>query len=335
MSRDPLVSVIIPTYNRATLLPRALESVLFQSIDDWEVIVVDDGSIDDTPEIVRHLAPSFGGRLVYERQSNRGSSAARNRGIDLARGRFVCFLDSDDEFVPNKIERQLTLFSQRPELGLVYSDFLAKGIDGESLGCAFDRNCRVARSVSTTSVGDGLFVCGDDMFSSLLSSYFIATIVGMVRRDVLGETIRFEESASYAEEWLFYLTVVRACAVGFVDEPLSIHHHTSGSVTRTDTFQNVAGAYSIVRRVASVFRQLTPVQRRHLHREMARTALQMGYDTSRRGRPRDAVRYYREAFAHEKSWHTGRALVSGLWQAASRSLATGEPMVDTSSGGKA
>lgn len=332
---DPLVSVIVPTYNRSSLLPRALESVLEQTIEDWELLVIDDGSIDDTPEIVRHLAPRFGGRLRYHRRGNGGSSSARNTGIDLARGRFICFLDSDDAFVPLKLERQLQLFSMRPELGLVYSDFSAMSVTGESLGRAFDTNCRAARSVDSLAVGEGLYICRGDLFSHLLSSYFIATIVGMVRRDVLGDTIRFAPDVRYAEEWLFYLEVVRRCEAGFVDESLSIHYHTQGSVTRTDKQRNVAGAYAIVRSVADTFQSLTPDQRSSLSRELSRTALQMGYDLCREGRSREALAYFREAFGFRPGRQTARALAGGVWRAASQVFGGRGSIVDTAGGGQA
>src|SRR5271166_6410356 len=98
----PAVSVVIPTYNRSALLPSAVESVLAQTFTDYELIVIDDGSTDDTCE---RLKP-YMGRIRYCYQDNRGASAAQNKGIEIARGTWVSILGSDDLWLPAKLERQ-------------------------------------------------------------------------------------------------------------------------------------------------------------------------------------------------------------------------------------
>lgn len=116
MSTDlPLVSVVIPSYNYGQYVCEAVESALAQTYPAVEVIVVDDGSTDDT----RERLTSYGDRIRYIFQTNQGLSAARNTGIREARGRFVALLDSDDQFHPRKLEIQMALLTQRPELGLV------------------------------------------------------------------------------------------------------------------------------------------------------------------------------------------------------------------------
>jgi len=116
---DPTFSVIVPTYNCESLLPRALDSVADQTVDDWEIVLVNDGSTDGTADVAARYARRLQDRFIYIHQPNHGCSHARNRGIDVCRGRFVAFLDSDDEYQPTKLERQLRLFDLRPELGLV------------------------------------------------------------------------------------------------------------------------------------------------------------------------------------------------------------------------
>jgi glycosyltransferase involved in cell wall biosynthesis len=114
----PLYSVVIPTYNRGHLLADGVASVFAQGLDDVEVIVVDDGSTDDTRKRVSGLGP----RVRYAYQPNRGQAAARNRGIDLARGEMIAFLDSDDVWMPDKIATELDLFRRFPEADAVGSD---------------------------------------------------------------------------------------------------------------------------------------------------------------------------------------------------------------------
>lgn len=118
----PLVSVIIPAYNRARFLPETLNSALSQSISDIECIVVDDGSTDGTHEIAAEFC-ARDSRVRYLRQENRGPSAARNYGLSEARGKFIQFLDSDDLIVSGKLAKQLKQFGTTNDLALSYCDY--------------------------------------------------------------------------------------------------------------------------------------------------------------------------------------------------------------------
>lgn len=117
----PTVSVIIPTYNRARMVGRAIRSVLNQTYQDFEIIVVDDGSTDDTEGVVRGFNDD---RIRYMRHDeNKGAAAARNTGIKAALGEYVAFQDSDDEWLPEKLEKQVRVLQNAPaEVGVVYSD---------------------------------------------------------------------------------------------------------------------------------------------------------------------------------------------------------------------
>jgi glycosyltransferase involved in cell wall biosynthesis len=128
-SNPPLVSVVIPTYNRSGLLRLAIESVLAQTYPAIEVIVVDDGSGDDTPAV----AESFGDRITYIRQTNQGGAAARNAGLRVARGAYINVLDDDDLMLPAKIERQVQVLEKRPEIGVVHCGYYMIDRDGRKL----------------------------------------------------------------------------------------------------------------------------------------------------------------------------------------------------------
>jgi glycosyltransferase involved in cell wall biosynthesis len=121
-----LVSVVIPTYNRAAEVGNAIDSVLSQTYKPIEVIVVDDGSTDDTAERLK----AYGGRIRYFRQANGGVSRARNAALAKTRGEFVAFLDSDDRWLPWKIELQVAALRARPEAGLTWTDMTAVALDG-------------------------------------------------------------------------------------------------------------------------------------------------------------------------------------------------------------
>ena len=106
-----LISVIIPTYNRFTFLKNAIDSVLAQTFQEFELIVVDDGSTDETPKLIS----SYGNKLRVITQANQGPSAARNRGIEAAKGKWIAFLDSDDVWKLDKLEKQVQFIKDHPE----------------------------------------------------------------------------------------------------------------------------------------------------------------------------------------------------------------------------
>jgi glycosyltransferase involved in cell wall biosynthesis len=117
---NPKVSVVIPTYNRAGTVPRAIESVLAQTVTDLEVIVVDDGSSDNTDTVLREI---FGDRIRYYAQANQGASVARNKGVEVARGDWIAFLDSDDLWEKDKLEWQFRALERfGPQCGGCYTD---------------------------------------------------------------------------------------------------------------------------------------------------------------------------------------------------------------------
>lgn len=304
----PQISVIVPTYNREHVLERALDSIVAQTVDDWEIIVIDDGSTDGTPDVAARYGSRLKDRFTYVHQENRGAGAARNRGIDAARGRYVAFLDSDDEFLPTKLERQLALLDLRPKLGLVYSDYVIIETDGIRHDSAFAARHPLARTVDREMVAPGLHVCGDALMDVLFKGYFISTIVGMVRRDVLGESIRFNAELSFGEEWLFFLEVSRCCRAGFVDEPLSIYHCQPGSLTQTDKRRNVLNYIALLRAMNHAFRDLPRSRRLPIRRNLTKLCRQVGYDDLRAGRPAQAIGRFAEAFRISPGLSTLREL---------------------------
>lgn len=117
----PKVSVLVPTYNRAHLLDRCLNSILFQTYQNFEIIVVDDGSTDNTKEIINRFKDQS--IRYFRHKQNRGEGAARNTGLKEARGDYIAFLDSDDEWLPEKLEKQMKIFERLSEkVGIVYTD---------------------------------------------------------------------------------------------------------------------------------------------------------------------------------------------------------------------
>jgi O-antigen biosynthesis protein len=204
----PLVSVVVPTYNRATLVCRAVRSVLAQTFPDYEVLVVDDGSTDETEEAVRSIPDP---RVHYLRQSrNRGVSAARNRGIRAARGEFIAFLDSDDEWLPEKLERQVRVLQEAPEeVGLVYSG--VRSVDGSGSGWTFRPRHR------------------GDVYGEILEANPIHSGSSvMVRRNVVRTAGFFDEGIPAIEDFDYWIRIARFYRFEAVDEPLVRYHDVDG-----------------------------------------------------------------------------------------------------------
>lgn len=128
----PIISIVLPTYNRAKTISRAINSVLEQTYQDYEIIIVDDASEDETKGIVKGFRDE---KIRYiQCKQNKGPGAARNLGIQESRGKYIAFQDSDDEWFPEKLEKQISVFlTAEPELGVVYSDMTRVTKDGTEL----------------------------------------------------------------------------------------------------------------------------------------------------------------------------------------------------------
>lgn len=184
----PRVSIIIPTYNRSKLLRVALESALAQTYPNIEVIVVDDGSTDDTAMVMTQYA----GRVTYLKQANQDVAAARNTGIRAASGEYLTFLDDDDLIMPTKIERQVRVLASRPEVGLVHCRFYYADEDGNYLYKA------------------GLLPEGE-VLQELVCSNFVWVGAPLIRRQCLEQVGLFdEEIPAICADWDMWLRIAQA-----------------------------------------------------------------------------------------------------------------------------
>ena len=123
----PEVSVIVPTFNRAKIVPKAIDSVIQQTYRDYEIIVIDDGSTDNTKTVLR----KYDDKIVYRYKENGGISSARSSGIEIAKGNYIALLDSDDFWLKNKLEKQMTCFKENASYGMVATRCSSFDIDGD------------------------------------------------------------------------------------------------------------------------------------------------------------------------------------------------------------
>lgn len=264
-----LVSVVIPTHNRARTIGSAIDSALSQTYQKLEVVVADDGSSDDT----RAIVTSYGDRLTYVYQPNAGVSAARNLGLRAARGEFVALLDSDDSWLPWKIEAQVAALKRHPEAGIVWTDMEAVDeasrpiharhlremyttyakVDIEKILSQVDTlgilSPNVPRELASAAVREG------DLFSAILLGNLIHTSTVLFRRSWFERTGGFDETFSRAgEDYEFY---VRLCSAGpavFIDAPSTIYR-----VGAADQLTRPAMALEIARNNLRAVQKWVPV----------------------------------------------------------------------------
>lgn len=209
----PAVSVVIPTYNRAHCLPRALESVLRQTFADFEVIVVDDCSTDDTQA---YLATIRDSRLrVLRHEVNKGGSGARNTGIAAARAELVAFQDSDDEWLVTKLARQVEEYRRNadPEYGAIYCGKITYGEAGfRDYGPRKVYYAPLPHCEQTSG----------DILHALLKHPMISTQTLMVRKDLLDQIGGFDETLKLGQDWDLTIRLARITKFLFIEEPLGL-----------------------------------------------------------------------------------------------------------------
>ncbi len=197
---QPLVSVVIPTYNREKYLQKALSSVLAQTYQCLEIIVIDDGSTDNTGKIVR----SFKKDIRYIYQENQGVSTARNVGIRNSQGDFIAFLDSDDYWFPEKTELQIALFHKHPEYGMVASRCASIRLDGSYR--------------ETNRRGSSGWV-----LEQLFRANFIRTSSAIIRKECFDKVGLFDEGLKECEEYDLWLRIAAQYPIGFINRSLAVY----------------------------------------------------------------------------------------------------------------
>ena len=223
---QPQVSVVIPAYNQAHYLTLAISSVLAQTFRDFEVIVVDDGSTDDTPL----KAQQFGDVIRYIYQDNQGLAGTRNTGICQARGEYIAFLDSDDEWTPTFLETMMSLVAQYPDAAVYYSG-----------ACYMDADGRELPQLATSQV-----VPPEAMYQTLLRANFLNCCAVLVRRSVAIDAGLFDLAFRRLQDWEFWLRLLRAghTFIGCPD-PL-VYYRLHGSSLSTDPVGGKQAALAIV-----------------------------------------------------------------------------------------
>ena len=260
-----MVSVIIPTFNRSNLVSEALASVLAQEVVDLEVIVVDDGSVDDTASVLASFESAI--RPLF--QVHAGVSAARNNGIRAARGEWLAFLDSDDLWLPQKLSMQLEFFNKRPDFKICQTEE------------TWIRNGRKLNPKGHHCKPQGY------CFPKLLERCLISPSAVVIHRDVFAEVGLFDESLPACEDYDLWLRIGCRYPIGLVEEPLTIKRgghpdQLSNTVPALDRYRILALA-RLLQTTA-----LRPIQQDHALRAMEQKCRIYSEGCRKRGREEEA-----------------------------------------------
>jgi len=295
----PTVSVVIPTYNRAHLVPRAVATALANIEPGDEVIVVDDGSTDATEAA---LAP-YRDRIRLLRGRHAGAAAARNQGIREASAELVAFLDSDDEWMPNKLALQKALFRARPDVLFCFSDFAgrdAKGLETRRYlvlwtqdtrswdqivapGAPFSSLCSLPAGQSDFQVHIG------SMYLPLMLNDYVATFTAVVRREAAGSALLFPEDLPFYEDCELFSRLARLGSGAFLDvETAWQNGHDGPRVTDTDNYVKLSCRIKFLERVFGQDREFLARHGDAYRQRLSNQYCQRARYLLVRGRPREA-----------------------------------------------
>ena len=269
-----MVSAIITTHNRKDLLARAIISVFSQTYKDLELIVVSDGSTDGTDEFMKKYETNEQVNYISY-YPGRGGNYARNQGIKAARGEFVAFLDDDDEWLPEKIEKQLKVIESDPKIGLVYTGTHSIYVD------------------YNVEYYSRPWLQGNMSRKILLYNFVGSTTTVMLKKTVFEKTEMFDETLSAIQDYDLWIRICQEFEVGVVSEPLANYYNYNSSGQISSDFQKYEIAYEILHKKYEVlFKKLT---KNEWNKKVANQEIEIAIKALRNGNAKVARSYYKKS----------------------------------------
>lgn len=221
----PKVSVIIPIYNAEKFISETIESVMAQTYPDWEIIAVDDGSTDKTPEILKEYKKKLPKKLHVITQKNSGVSIARNTGVSDAKGEYIAFLDHDDLWLPEKLEKQVKVLDSNKELGLLYSDSYMIDERGN-----LKKDTLISSIMSRNILRIKMF--RGNILNELFCVDFIPLLTTIVRKDTFDKVGMFNPEYKISEDYDLFLRIAQLYTVDFIERPLAKYRIHSRGISK-------------------------------------------------------------------------------------------------------
>jgi glycosyltransferase involved in cell wall biosynthesis len=304
------VSVIIPTFNRANLLLEAVQSVLNQSYQDFEIIIVNDGSTDDTEQVISN----YSDRIHYVKQQNAGVNAARNHALRLAQGEYIATLDNDDIWLDYKLELQVEILDKFKSAGFIYSNFYILTPDGcrtpDGLSTwheppinwsnMFEQNYSFKDLDLNLSIPDipqttPMIHVGDIYHASLYEPHVLPS-TAIFRRSLLPDDIRFIEYDSICGDWDFFARLSKAHNPVFVnfETTLNRSHEDDIRLTRTDHAIQLSKRIEFIKRVWKSDELFYKDNKSSVDQTLNQTLLELSYDHILNGKADAATSAFKE-----------------------------------------
>jgi glycosyltransferase involved in cell wall biosynthesis len=231
LSSSPLVSIVVPTYNRGLFIAEMIESVCYQTYSNWELIIIDDGSTDNTEQIVK---PYISEKIHYRRLAHVGRSYARNLGLNISKGSFIAYLDSDDLFLPTKIEKQIQWLLKNPSTAMVYTSALIIDDNGDYIPAVY-----YASASGNIYEKVALFVPVTITLPSV-----------MIRREIQDVVGGFDEKLDRFEDTDMWRRVARDYIIDAMSEPLiKVRTHQGNRIEALDPAKLCSAVKKYVQKV--------------------------------------------------------------------------------------
>lgn len=272
-----LVSVIIPAYNSEKYISDAINSVLSQTYQDHEVIVVNDGSKDNTERIIKPYLK----RITYLYQDNKGSAEARNTGIKASKGEYIAFLDSDDVWSPEKLSLQVKFLNDHPDFDLVYGDYGTFGENG-----VIDENFPLTRKFPRP---DGY------IFQDLFLRPLIFTSTVMLQKKVLEEVGLFDEQFVNGQDYDLWLRIASKHKIGYVPKVIAMYRQHQESAIHKRSYPDKPWEIRVIEKALEMFPEETkkvPVSK--LKERLARPYVTLAYKSFYEANYSASRKYFRK-----------------------------------------
>ncbi len=238
-SKQPTVSIVMPTYNRARLLPDTITTVLSQDYDDFELLVVDDGSIDNTRELLHTLQQEDDRVRYLPLEKNGGIASARNFGIQHARGDYIAMIDSDDHWLPGKLSQQVRIMEHYPFIDFLFGDYVTTGMyEGGVSARGFELTTKSMSYLKKERLEDNLWFITGGAEKGILVENFIAASTILFRKSVISLTEGYKDFVKLADDVDFYWrAAVSGARFAYIDKVIQSRQVYVDSVTRRNPIQ--------------------------------------------------------------------------------------------------
>jgi glycosyltransferase involved in cell wall biosynthesis len=305
-SMDPLVSIIVPTYNSAVYLKETIESILSQSYKDFELIVVDDGSDDDTRKV---LEPFIDDIRYYYQENSGGPAKPRNVGIEHAKGKYISFFDSDDLMLPKKLEYAVKFMEAHPSIVLSFTNFFVCSENGELYdGTQLDKYNYFMNIPRTEVQKDCFILSGDDVFEGLFFENFIGTSSVLASKELFSTVGIFDERITHGglDDRDMWLRVTSSYDIAYIDIVGHIYRNHSQGISKRVIASNLCRIEVIKKYLNKIKSKTTLKQARTL---IANCYYGIGFQYQAKTELDTARKYFLKGLSHKLHFRCFRGLV--------------------------